>query len=66
MSIIRFSHPPVSVPNEPRVEFMYSVVEGLPPARQKRLIVQAALSEVGFLTPYEAQRLLSSLGLEAA
>ena len=63
---IRFSHNAVRVPNEARVEWLYSVVEGLPPARQKRLIVQAALSEVGFLTPYEAERLLSSLGLEAA
>lgn len=62
---IRFSHTPVSVPNEARIEWLYSVVEGLPKARQKRLIVQAALSEVGFLTPYEAERLLSSLGLEA-
>jgi hypothetical protein len=64
--IVSFSHNPVSVPNEARIEWLYSVVEGLPPARQKRLIVQAALSEVAFLTPDEAERLLSSLGLEAA
>tara|TARA_R110000868_G_scaffold87274_6_gene244238 strand:- start:292 stop:489 length:198 start_codon:yes stop_codon:yes gene_type:complete len=64
--VILFSHNPVGVPNEARMEWLYSVVEGLPKARQKRLIVQAALSEVGFLTPDEAERLLSSLGLEGA
>lgn len=51
-------------PNDPRVEFMYCVLEGLPPARQKRLIVMAALEPVGFLTIQQAHDMLGSLGLE--
>lgn len=52
--------------NEARIEFMYSVLAGLPATRQKRLIVEAALPDVGFLTAMQAEMLISSLGLEAA
>lgn len=67
MSNIHTFHPPaITVPNEARMEFMYSVLSDLPAQRQKRLIVEAACSEVGFLTSEQAERLISSLGLEAA
>ena len=52
--------------NEARIEWLFCCMEGLPPARKKRLIVIAAMEEVGFLTPGEAHMLLSSLGLEAS
>jgi hypothetical protein len=51
------------VPNEPRIEFMYDVLEGHPPARQKRIILRAADPQVAFLTPEQATRLISSLGI---
>jgi hypothetical protein len=67
MSNVTHIFPPAAtVPNEARVEFMYSVLTGLPKVRQKRLIVEAACAEVGFLTPEQAERIISSLGLEAA
>ena len=50
--------------NHARMEFMYSVCDGLPRARQKRLIVMAALHDIRFITPQEAQILIDSLGLK--
>lgn len=52
--------------NDARMEFMYEVVDGLPPARQKRLIVRAAMEEVNFITPLSARIMLESLNLRDA
>lgn len=48
------------------MEFMFDVLEGLPKARQKRLIMRARDSSVAFLEDHEAERLVSALGLEGA
>ncbi len=51
------------VPNEPRQEFMFDCCDGLPPARQKRLILRARSPEVQFLNFATAEILLDALGL---
>ncbi len=51
---------------EPRIEFLYDVCEGLPPARQKRIILRARDPSVDFLTESEATILIDSLGLADA
>lgn len=60
---LAYIYPTATATNNPRIEFMYSILEGLPPARQKRLLVEAALSDIGFLTEQEAGEVMSSLGL---
>ena len=54
------------VPNDPRSEFMFDVCDGLPPARQKRLILRARSPEVGFIDDATATILLDALGLREA
>ncbi len=51
------------VPNDPRQEFMFDCCDGLPPARQKRLILRARSSEVQFLDAADADVLIDALGL---
>ena len=51
------------VPNDPRQEFMFDVFAGLPPARQKRLILRARSPEVDFLADADAEILIDVLGL---
>ncbi len=53
------------VPNDPRQEFMLDCCDGLPPARQKRLILRARSPEVQFLDAADADVLLDALGLRA-
>ncbi len=53
------------VPNDPRQEFMFDCCDGLPPVRQKRLILRARSPEVGFLDDATAEILLDALGLRA-
>ena len=52
--------------DEPRMEFVRQLVAGLPPARQKRLIIMAALQDVAFLSRDEARALLQEMGLRSA
>ena len=51
------------VPNDPRQEFLFDCCDGLPPARQKRLILRARSSEVQFLDAVDADVLIDALGL---
>ena len=50
--------------NDARMKFMYDVLDGLPPARQKRLIMRAAMEDIAFVTPLTARILLESLDLK--
>lgn len=52
------------VPNDPRQEFMFDICDGLPPARQKRLILRASSPEVKFLDVADADVLINALGLQ--
>lgn len=54
------------VPNNPKHEFLFDVCDGLPPARQKRLILRARSPEAGFLDDAAAEILLDALGLREA
>ena len=54
------------VPNDARMEFMFDCLDGLPPARQKRLILRARRPEVAFIEDQDADVLMSSLGLQGA
>lgn len=54
------------VTNDARNEFILSCCEGLPPARQKRLILQARSHEVGFIGDGDAEILIDALGLRSA
>ncbi len=51
------------VPNDPRQEFLLDCLDGLPPARQKRLILRARSPEVQFLDAADADVLIDALGL---
>jgi len=53
------------VPNDPRQEFMFDCCDGLPLARQKRLILRARSPEVQFLDAADADVLIDALGLRA-
>lgn len=61
--IARISPPVEPVPNDPRMEFMFDVCDGLPAARQKRLIVRAALA--GMIEQRDADILIDALNLGA-
>ena len=54
------------VPNDPRQEFMFDLLDGLPPARAKRLILRARSSEVGFIDDAAAEILLDVLAVREA
>ncbi len=54
------------VPNDPRLEFLFDVCDGLPRARQKRLILRARSPEICFLEDPEAEILIDALGLKEA
>lgn len=56
---------PEPVRNYARQELMFDVLEGLPAARQKRLILRARDESVAFLTDAEAQVLIKALELRA-
>ncbi len=53
------------IPNDPRQEFIFDCCDGLPPARQKRLILRARSSVVQFLDTADADVLIDALGLRA-
>lgn len=52
--------------NNCRQEWVRTIIEGYPPARQKLIIVEAAMPELDILTQQEASELLAACGLEAA
>ena len=54
------------VGNNPRHEFIFDVCDGLPLARQKRLVMRARLPEIGFIDDHDAETLLDALGLKRA
>ncbi len=54
------------VPNDSRLEFLFDVCDGLPRARQKRLILRARSPEVRFLGDTDAKILIDVLGLKEA
>ncbi len=54
------------VENDPRLEFLFDVCDGLPRARQKRLILRARSPEIRFLEDPEAEILIDVLGLKEA
>ena len=49
--------------NDARQEFLFEVCDGLPPSRQKRLIVRAVMGEIGFVSSMDAEVVLDALGL---
>ena len=51
------------VPNDARQEFLFDCCDGLPPARQKRLILRARSPEAQFLDAADADVLIDALGL---
>ena len=61
-----FSKTVEPVPNDPRQEMMFDILTGLPPARQKRIILRARDPHVGFITDGDADVLMSALGIEEA
>jgi len=54
------------LPNDARMEWLYSALDGRPNSAKKRLIILAASPEVGFLDRQQATILISALGLEEA
>jgi hypothetical protein len=54
------------VPNDPRLEWMFTCLSRKPKAEQKRLILQARHPSVGFLNDDDVDVLISALGLEGA
>lgn len=54
------------MPNHPRMEWLFSCVEGMPPGRQKTLILQSRSPEVAFLDDGEADVMLDALGIRMA
>jgi hypothetical protein len=54
------------VPNNPQQEFLFDCCQGLPPSRQKRLIMRARSQEVGFLGDQDTEILIDALGLRSA
>ena len=63
VAIFPFERTVERVPNNPRHEMMFDILTGLPPARQKRLILRARDTRVGFITDGDADVLMSALGL---
>jgi hypothetical protein len=61
---IAYIYPTATPTNNARVEFMYSILDGLPKARQKRLLVEAGMSDIGFLSVQETNEVMASLGLK--
>ncbi len=54
------------VPNDARLEFLFDICDGMPRARQKRLILRARSPEVRFLADMDAEILIDVLGLKEA
>jgi hypothetical protein len=52
--------------NDPRAEFVFAAVLGMPPARAKRLIMMARDPEIGLLDDPTAQILIDALDLARA
>ena len=63
-SIVRLPIPPPRLTNDPRHEFIFAVCEGLPPVRQKRLVMMARDPQLGLLTDTDAEILIDALGLK--
>ena len=63
---VRLAVVPPPVPNDPRMEFMFGALDGLPPARQKRLILEARQPHVGILSDELAATMIDALGLKGA
>lgn len=51
------------LPNDPRMEWLFSAIDGRPPANQKRLILQSRNPEVAFLDDGQADQMLDALGI---
>lgn len=51
------------VPNDPHQEFVLMCCEGVPPARQKLIIMTARRPEVGLIGDADAEILIDALGL---
>jgi hypothetical protein len=54
------------VGNNPRHEFIFDVCDGLPVARQKRLVMRARSPEIGFIDDHDAETLIDALRLREA
>ena len=54
------------IPNDPRLEFLFDLCDGMPRARQKRLILRARSPEVQFLEDTDVELLIDALGLKEA
>lgn len=52
------------VPNDARLEMAFSVVEGMEPARQKRLLMQMRQDDIGWLDDQQVQLAIDALGLK--
>lgn len=53
-----------TLPNDPRHEFLFVACDGLPPARQKRLLMLARTAEVALIDDVDARVLCDALGLK--
>ena len=63
-AIVRLSIPQPRLTNDPRHEFIFAACDGLPPARQKRLVMMARDPQLGLLTDTDAEILIDALGLK--
>jgi hypothetical protein len=54
------------VPNDARMEWMFSALEPHEPASKKRLILQARQEHVGIIDDQQASILIGALGLKEA
>lgn len=55
-----------TLPNDPRHEFIFIACDGLPKARQKRLIMLARSPEVSLIDDADARVISDALGLKDA
>ena len=60
-----FAHTVEPVPNDARLEWLFSCLTGMEPARAKRLILQARMPEVAIIDDATARLAIDALGLAA-
>lgn len=55
---------PERVPNDARLELAFAVVEGMEPARAKRLLLQMQQDDIGWLDSQQVDVAIDALGLK--
>lgn len=64
VTLTRLPIQPERVPNDARLEMAFAVVEGMEPARQKRLLMQMRQDDIGWLDDQQVQLAMDALGLK--